>query len=184
MSVKVTLEFANAEQAIVALGKLAGVTPVVAVAPVAPAPQPAEKPARKPRADAGQPRGPYKDKSTEQNAAGGAAGEQPSTAPATAQPSAPQPPVASEPAASAGTPAVNPAPTAVSTTPAPAAAAPVPTLADVQKAVEQLFTAKGYDDCSGLLARFGVKRGQDLPEDMRANFIGRAQRVAAGLEAV
>src|SRR4051812_45052519 len=61
MSVKITLEFDNAEAAIVALGKIAAIP--------AAAPQPAaEKPPRKGRSDAGQPRGPHKD------AAGASAG--------------------------------------------------------------------------------------------------------------
>lgn len=167
MSVKVTFEFANAEEAIVALGKIIGAPTTAAVPPAAPQ-QLAEKPARKPRADKGQPRDPYGPRNPEANAAGAGApvGAQPQGAPAQSTP--------------AQAPTAAPAAAAPQATPPAAPAAAAPTDNEVQAAVEKLFNAKGFDDCLALLSRFGVKRGKDLPGDQRANFIRRVDGVIAG----
>lgn len=158
MSVKVTFEFANAEEAIVALGKIIG-APTTAAVPPAP---PAEKPARKPRADKGQPRDPYGPRNPEAGASAGA--------PVGAQPQG----------ALAQAPAAAPAAAAPQATPPAAPAAAAPTNNEVQAAVEKLFNAKGFEDCAAVLSRFGVKRGKDLLPEQRAEFIAKVDRVIAG----
>lgn len=196
MSVKLTLEFASEEEAIVALGKLVGLkarapknpesaAPAVNSAttasahgettpPAAADPVP-EKRTRKPRADAGQPRGPNA-RTT------GAPTEtvQPVPAPADSVPPA-APTNTAAPVAPATIPAASPAvgPTA----PQAGAAAPISD-ETVQKAVEKMFTAKDYDATAALLSRFGVKRGKDLPQDQRLNFINRVDGVVDRGEAI
>jgi hypothetical protein len=64
--------------------------------------------------------------------------------------------------------------------PAQEPAAAVPSLEEVQVAVEALFNAKGYDNCCALLSRFGVTRGKDLLPAARADFITRSKGVIAG----
>lgn len=168
---KVTIEFDSVDQAIVALGAVAK--------PIAVAPAPAvEKAPRKPRSDAGQARGPQQPNAAgasgapsgvavagnsttgttdpSSTAAGSAAGASTSTTPASPTATAPQ------------------APAAVTIAPA------APTSDQVQAAVEKLFNAKGFDDCAAALSRFGVKRGKDLPEASRAEFIRRATDIAEG----
>jgi hypothetical protein len=141
---------------------------------------------RKPRADRGQPREPYGPRNPEANA-GAASAPAGTPAPATpatvsaASAAAPQAvaPVAASVPQTAAPASTSPAhQTAHTATPAPAAA--VPTQEDVQKAVEKLFNAKGYDVTHDLLSRFGVKRGKDLAETQRADFIRRAEGVIAG----
>jgi pyruvate dehydrogenase E2 component (dihydrolipoamide acetyltransferase) len=180
MSVKITLEFKSVDEAIVALGKLTPEAHAKALAAATQVPAAAAAPAteapaktRKPRADAGQPRGPYK--TTEQNAvaAGGApTGTQPTEAPAQSTPAqAPVAPAAAAVPATAAQPqASTPAPES-----APAAAVVVPTPEQVQAAVEGLYNAKGFDICSEVLGRYGVKRGKDLLPEQRADFIAEAK---------
>jgi hypothetical protein len=209
MSVKITLEFDTVEESIVALGKLVGIKargvklasqdsaapvkspdegdkPQPAGVVTAPAAAEPAKPPRKPRADRGQPREPYGPRNPEANA-GAASAPAGTPAPATpatvsaASAAAPQAvaPVAASVPHTAAPASTSPAhQTAHTATPAPAAA--VPTQEDVQKAVEKLFNAKGYDVTHDLLSRFGVKRGKDLAETQRADFIRRAEGVIAG----
>lgn len=206
MSVKLTLEFASEEEAIVALGKLVGLkarAPKNAAAPQAatgsdpvPAtsgdttstaastavpPQPAAAAAtaaprpRKPRSDAGQPRGPNARTTGEPVASEPGVGGQASAAPS--QPAAPAAPTPS--AAPEQTVQVSPA------SPAPTSAAAVPVSDEaVQEAVAKMFAAKDYDATFALLSRFGVKRGKDLPQDQRANFISRVNGVVDRGEAI
>lgn len=179
MSVKITLEYTNVEEAIAALGKLAGIAPASATQPAV-----VEKAPRKGRSDAGQPRGP--------NAR--TVGEQPAVQPAapTTQASAPASspaPVAAAPtpvvAAAQPAPAPQPAapaqtvPQAPAQSAAPVAAAPIDD-ATIQAAVEKLFNAKGYDDTAMVLSRFGVQRGKDLLPAARAEFLAKVDRVIAG----
>lgn len=186
MAVKITLEYANVEEAIAALGKLAGIAPAVVATPVK---------ERKGRSDAGKPRGSHKDANvaveagTTKAVGSGAAGAQAGVTDSSKAPeqgansTSTVPPAA--PASPQKTAAPVPAAAQVQEAPrqeqqAPAAAAPTPE--DVQAAVEALFNAKGFDDCAMVLSRFGVKRGKDLLPEHRAEFIAKAKAVAAGTE--
>lgn len=174
MSIKIHLEFDSVDEAIVALGKMVG-TPVRAANPAvtagAPAVQAAPATTRKPRSDAGKPRGPHK----QPNAA---PQDQDRKAPATADSA-----LTTSPAVAAPESAVAPAaaPTQAPTAPA-VPAATVPTQEAVQAAVEKLYNAKGMEVTRDTLARFGVKRAKELPDDQRAAFIAKAEAVAAGKE--
>lgn len=179
MSVKVTFEFENAEAAIVALGKIAGVTPAAAPQPAA------EKKERKPRADAGQPRGPYKkgEQAPEPNAgasAGGGTGPVAAgnSAPVTTDPSKAAEQAANSTSTTTAAPGAAAQLAAASTTASAPVAAPKPE--DVQGTLEKLFAAKGFDVCEQVLSRFGVKRAKDLLPEQRAEFIAKADRVIAG----
>lgn len=205
MSVQVTLVFNTVEEAIVALGKVGGITKsttqlppaapkpaeplpiaetsstaqaaVAASVPAAAGPDEAPKRQRKPRADAGVPRGPYKDKTIESPAPAGEAN---------VAATVPQSSGAAPAASGVSETAAQPAPatsTPVGQTPMLAAAA-VPAVEEVQKAVEKLFAAKDYDGTKECLARFGVKRGQDLMPDQRAEFIAKVNRVVDQGEAI
>lgn len=143
--VVITHEFDSVEEAIAALGKLAGLVPAAA-APKSDTPS-VEKPPRKGRSDAGVPRGPQ--------------GGVPPAPPAT--PPAPQvPPVAPQ-------------------TPPPSAPATVVPITDdtVQAAVEKLFNKIDYDGTFMALSKFGVKRGKDLPQTVRAEFLQRVEDLVA-----
>ena len=176
--VKLTLEFKSVDEAIVALGKLAGLkTSAAPVVPVAkadqgskdgstPAPAAAEPaPQRKPRADKGQKRGAYAPRQETTGAGTGA-----STATETAS------------NGSTGTTDVS-----ASTTPAAplantvdrAAAAPT-TIEDVQAALNDLYTAKGHDVSMQVLSRFGVNRAKNLLPGAYAEFVAKARAVIAG----
>lgn len=189
-------EYGSLDLAIVGLGKQARAPAATlqagpkgtAAAPLTVEPvAPPLKTPRQPRSDAGKPRGPHA-----KNAAGASASG--ATAPNTggnAGTEGTDPSKAGEkPANSTSTPQEAPAGAATSGTPpatnAPAApAAPVaavPTLDDVQKAVEILFAAKEYDITLLVLSRYGVKRGQDILPEQRAEFIAKAKAVAAGTE--
>lgn len=165
MSVKVTIEFPSAEAAIAGLAKLADIkTPAVAPAAV-------EKAPRKPRSDAGQTRGPQGATAASAGPVAGTAGDKRAAAPVTS--TAP---------GNAGQQPATPTATA-----APAVQAPVapklPTAEEVQAAVEKLFGAGkngGFDNTAAALSRFGVKRGKDLPEAQRTEFIRRAADIAEG----
>jgi hypothetical protein len=165
MSVKVTLEFKSADEAIVALGKLVGIKTSAAPAAVAAGPQGAESPAvvpaaaeprtRKARADKGQPRGPYK--------------------------------ITGEPAemvqkdgtdkAAASAPAKSAPPAAPTQTPGPTGTA---TLAEVQAALNELYEKNGHDVSLAVLSRFGVDRAKNLLPEAWADFIAKARAVIAG----
>jgi hypothetical protein len=190
MAVKVTLEFASVDAAIVALGKLVG-TKVTAVEPQEKKLGPptsveehvarveARKAERKQRADKGQPRAPYKPRNQEaaagQASPAGATGGVTDAGKAGEQPAAPTstvPPVATAPTQTAA-PAqtVTPAQSA-----APAAAA---TAEEVQTVVAGVFERHGYDVASQLLQRFGVSRGRDLKPEQYADFVAMGRKVLA-----
>lgn len=207
MSVKLTLEFASEEEAIVALGKLVGLkarAPKNAAAPQAatgsdPAsaasgdttstaastavpPQPAAAAATaapRPRKPRADAGQPRGPNARTQNAVGEAPGGQPSMPPAPAVPTEALAPAASVSAAPEQTVQVSPA----SPAPTSAAAAHIPDEA-VQKAAEKMFFAKGLEDTQALLSRFGVKRNKDLPQDQRQNFINRVNGVVDRGEAI
>lgn len=173
MTVKITMEFDNAEQAIVALGKITGIATAA----------PKE---RKGRNDAGKPRGQRATPQPEPEAKGAGVGAPAGSAASTAAPSAtPAPAASSQPNAAGGTdpgkvgekPA-NP----TSTTEKPAA--PIPTQEATETALSKLFDAApplgGIEAARDVMSRFGVKRLRDLPEDKRAEFIALADKVLAG----
>lgn len=187
MSVQVTLSFASQEEAIAALGRIAGIAapaqPAVAV----------EKSPRKPRSDAGQQRGPQQNPASAKQEANpaGAGAQQGAQAASAAAPVAAAPAGAASTNANAGAAAgatVEAQPqggaaqsaAAQASTAAAAPAAAAKTAEDVQAAVEKLFNAKGFDDCAAVLSRFGVKRGKDLTAEQRAEFIRRAEDIIAG----
>lgn len=180
MSVKITLDYTNVEEAIAALGKLAGITPVAAVA-VQPA---VEKKERQPRADRGQPRGPNARTAGEPNAAGASAPV--ASAPETGSnaPSVVTAPGKAAEQAANPTATVTPAPTvAAPQAPAAVTTAPAATVVDdatIQAGVEKLFNAKGFDDTARVLSRFGVQRGKDLLPVQRAEFLAKVDAVIAG----
>lgn len=177
MAVQVALTFNSVDEAIVALAKLVAAGGKVAPQPAA-APQPVEKKERKGRSDAGQPRGPHK--KDEPNATGADTGAA-QGAPASAAEATPARAAVQAGTTDPRTTAHNAGPS-TSTTPAPVPTAPVapPSPDDVQKAVEKLFNAKGYEDTHATLSRFGVTRGKDLTPDQRADFIAKAEAVVAG----
>lgn len=170
--IKITFEAATIDEAIVILGKLAGGK--MARAATA-APRDPEKPMqppirteadiekvvefnlarRKARSDKGKARGKY--------AKG--AGAEPATSPESEVPSPPPAPeappvVVEEPVAPVPAPRVT-----------PQVAAPVPTADEARTALEEVFNTKGVQAALDVLARFGVKRGRDIPEDQRAQMI-------------
>lgn len=91
-----------------------------------------------------------------------------------------------EPVFSLDTPAAPPvAPAAATPSSPPLQQAPAATggevpLAKVQTAVEDILGAKGIPATMATLARFGVRRGRDIPEDRRAEFLEYAKGVLAG----
>jgi len=159
MTVKITLEFPNADAAIVALAKLSKADGV-AITP--------EGKTRKGRADKGVPRNT----------------SAPAPDPKAAGPGSPASST-SAPGAS-GAPAGDPAPVTTSTASTSTAAGPaassgpVPSEAEVQKAIEKVFESSpesgtGIQKVKDLLAQFGVSRGRDLKEEQRADFIQKAE---------
>lgn len=165
--VKVTLEFASVDQAIVALGKLAGTavkanipvaaaTPLVGLATPAP-PIPATRSTRKPRADKGQSRGP--NAATTQAAVQDAI----SDVKAGVHLNAPV----------EGSAVIAPSVDSVRESPAPAASSDAPT---PQQLVEAIFN-KSAQTAMDLLARFGVKRIRELLPAQHADFIAFAKKV-------
>lgn len=191
MTVKITIEYENVEQAIIALGKMSGlskarraasaplpVIPAAGAAVSAPggaaeAPQgsvtaaPAAPRGRKPRSDAGKTRGPYKDN------AGSPATEAQASAPqgAASTGSGPDNPAADAQATGSATTGDSTA-----TAPAPVDGAPIPTQEQAQAALEKLFNAfqpasVGIDKAKNVLSLFGVLRVRDLPAEKRAEFI-------------
>ncbi len=155
MTVKITIEYANVESAIVALGKLsvaAGTTMV-------------EGRPRKGRSDKGQPRKGTDPAPAPEQKAGAAGGSAPSSrdpAASSASDADKAPPPATAPAGPSAT--------------AAAPASPIVTEAEAQKALEKLFesfpdSATGIAEAKKVLAKFGVSRVRDLKEEQRAGFI-------------
>ena len=174
MSVKITMEFANIDLAILALGKLAGGKPARA-AETEPAPTvDATKAPRRGRSDKGKPR----------KNAGSA--ETPSLSSVANQGAIP------EEASSAGTPAP------IAATPAPAEAdkaqpsgevpGVVATEAEAQKALEKLFETAppvgGLESAQAILKTFGVARVRDLKEEQRGPFVAAVDAVLRAAEKV
>ena len=167
--IEITFYFNTIEEAIATLGSL-----VQKAAPVANLEKPAQplvietkvtKP-RKPRADAGQKRGPYKNVEA-----------QPAPAVSVdARPAAAPQVVASTPETAA--PAAQEEVTDKGSTSGLAAAAP--TEAEVQAAIDKVFSAKGLKAAMAALDSFGVKRGRDLKPEDRAAFIQKAEEIANG----
>lgn len=186
MSVKVELVFNTVEEAIAALGKVAGIAPASIASVTPPA---VEKTPRKGRSDAGQPRGPNARTAGEQNAAGASAGANATATAGNSTTGTTDPSKAPEQGANststtpaAPTAAAPQAPAAVTTAPAapiPAPAAPIDD-ATIQAGVEKLFNAKGFDDTALVLSRFGVQRGKDLLPVQRAEFLAKVDAVLAG----
>jgi hypothetical protein len=209
MSVKISLEFANEDEAIVALAAVrqiksksgatasapagsTGTTDATTPASTTPVPVPPARP-RKPRNDAGKPRGPYKDANAVVEAgtvatvgsgtAGAQVGVTESGSAASAASAGPStvPPVA--PATQTAAPAPVEADKAQPPGVTPAAA--VPSVEDVQKAAEKIFHAKGLDVTRALVLKVGgVERNKDIPADKRAEFISRVDGVVDRGEAV
>ena len=179
--IEITFYFNTIEEAIATLGSL-----VQKAAPVANLEKPAQplvietkvtKP-RKPRADAGQKRGPYKNVEApgsqaplaEAGASAGGANVKGAEGQQTL------PPVASTPETAA--PAAQEEVTDKGSTSELAAAAP--TEAEVQAAIDKVFSAKGLKAAMAALDSFGVKRGRDLKPEDRAAFIQKAEEIANG----
>lgn len=168
MTIKITLEFATADLAIVALAKInAPLNKKEAVA----VPEGVVVPSgRKGRNDKGKPRGSYKNP--------------PAT---TAEPQTPVPPGSSVPDAvspspQSGAPAAPEVAASAVVSPvaaAPVASDPAPTAEQAQKAMEVLFAAKGLEVCLDTLKAFGVKRVGELKADDRAAFIARTKEALA-----
>jgi hypothetical protein len=154
-------------------------------------PQPGGKKDRKPRADKGRERGAYKPRenanpAVEAGREGGMAGaghdagagvpdarKADTAATGTSTP----PASASAPETAAPTPATvaGGTSTAVSESGTGSSGAAAPTEADVQKALEKVFGAKGLPAAQAVLAKFGVSRGRDLAPEKRAEFINAAE---------
>lgn len=182
-SVKIEIEFKNVDEAIVAMSKLSS----VANLPLAAAPAPE----RKPRNDKGKTREPYGPRDKGQGVAAapgatvagdGAAGVTESRSEAPQKANAPA--VAAASSTVPDKPQSTPDPKAVVqaevTALTEAADGKQPTETDVATASEGLAGAKGLQSVIDLLARFGVKRGRDIPINRRADYIKRAGEVAQG----
>lgn len=162
MTVKITLEYATVDLAIVALAKLTKADGV-AMTPEGPRKE------RKGRNDKGKPRGPH------------AAAQQEAAAPAEQErtdKAATLPPEAAPAEAHKALPSGEVPPVA-------AASTEVVPEADAQQALEKLFALPpekggGINGARDVMARFGVKRLRDLPATSRAEFIALAEKVVAG----
>lgn len=186
MTIKITLEFATADLAIVALAKLeaplnkkAATALPKAASEEAPATTPS---GRKGRADKGKPRGSYSERWAGKNgtdAAPDAGVASASVSAPAAQATASVPTESEAPAA----PEVAMADKANTTTAAqgavPVASDPPPSAEQAQKAMEALFAAKGLEVCLDTLKAFGVKRVGELKADDRAAFIARTKEALA-----
>lgn len=193
--IKVTLEFVSVDQAIVALGKLAGTGKVQAAAQEA-AVSPSPATPRKGRSDKGKARGPQSatgaspvegDKlqppgevtppvAPEPNAGGtapveGATGSKvgDSEGQAEGRPGAGGGTVVTDTGNSGDKPATQPS------TPTESSSPSAPQPEKVQAALQKLFETKGAGAAIGLLADFGVKRGRDLPAEKHAEFIAKVE---------
>jgi hypothetical protein len=160
-------------------------------------PQPGGKKDRKPRADKGRERGAYKPRenanpAVEAGREGGMAGAghdagagvpdaRKADAAATGTSTPPASVSAPETALDGATKEASP-PALESqaeqssglTVPVPSAAT-VASEADVQKALEKVFGAKGLPAAQAVLSKFGVSRGRDLAPEKRAEFIQAAE---------
>ena len=166
MSVKITMEFANIDLAILALGKLAGGKPARA-AETEPAPTvDATKAPRRGRSDKGKPR---------KNAA--ATGAQDGGATSAAEP------VAKAPIATTPAPAE-----ADKAQPSGEVPGVVATEAEAQKALEKLFETAppvgGLESAQAILKTFGVARVRDLKEEQRGPFVAAVDAVLQAAEKV
>lgn len=194
--IEVRINFKSLDEAIVALGRMAGGATAKAAVRVAAAPEPPAveevkrnleaaqtaaaappepgKKERKPRSDKDKPRGAYKPREGTTGALPIAGEGQQNIAKANAGSDVAPPPQTAAPApttAPAGAPVV-----AASVSAAPGAAAP--SEADAQKALEGVFSTKGLLTAQSLLGNFGVSRLRDLPADQRAGFIEQATKAA------
>ena len=172
MTVKLTWEFRNVEEAIVFLGKqIKGAPQALAQsAPAVNGPAPAVAPTRtrKPRADAGKPRGKYK-------AGAPAAIPGTDTAPSS-EPAAPAP----ENAAPEKAPAEGDKPQPSGVVPAPVAADPnAPTLADVQRALEAMYDKCGMNVAQSVASSFTAGRVRDMDPANYGPFIEAANKKTA-----
>lgn len=200
MTVRVTIEFKNVDEAIFELGKLSSAA--------VPLPAPAQE--RKPRSDRGKERQPYGPRGknaggatatpttaqkpgdgstgvTESRSAGATTSPAPasSTVPAAAGPAASAVP-GTPGAAQAGSTTAPPAPDPKSVVQTELLANTTlfdgkqPTEQDVAAANEKLAAARGIQAVIDLLARFGVQRARDIAINRRGEYIQRAGEVAAG----
>ena len=185
-------EYASVDLAIVALGKLAKVKVEAPTAdprqiplPLVAQP-PADKPARqrKPRSDAGVPRGPYNKGTASETGLSQAEQEKAihDAAVNKADDAARNKMQAERDAASAPISQQPDAGTASTGGGAgPAAPAAAVSDAQVQAACDKLFAAtKSLPICMEVFSRFGVKRGRDIPADLRGEFLAKVERVIAG----
>ncbi len=170
MTVKITIEYANVESAIVALGKLsvaAGTTMV-------------EGRPRKGRSDKGQSRkGTDPAPASEPKAGASAGADGPAAAgngsTATTDASKVAEKATTSTSTTAAAPGVAPVTSGAATsTTAPASS--IVTEAEAQKALEKLFesfpdSATGIVEAKKVLAKFGVSRVRDLKEEQRADFV-------------
>jgi hypothetical protein len=172
MTVKITLEFPNADAAIVALGKLTSAAGTMLV----------EGKPRKGRNDKGVPRkaGAAEAPKAEAVAQGATGANSATLAGATAAQQAGKLAVTESGVTKSDGPSTVAGPVS-----AAASASPIPAEADVQKTIEKLFekypnSEDGIKAVKDALSRFGVARGRDLPEESRAEFIALAEKVLAG----
>lgn len=192
MTIKITLEFATADLAIVALAKLeaplnkkAATALPKAASEGAPAATPS---GRKGRADKGKPRGSYSEKWAGKNgtdAAPDAGATSASVSAPAAQATASVPTESEAPAAPAQAedttmPDENPKhANTTMTSNRPVDADPPASAEQAQKTMEVLFAAKGLEVCLDTLKAFGVKRVGELKADDRAAFIARTKEALA-----
>ena len=159
MKTRVTFEFDSVDEAIVALGKLAGTKPVLTPEQAAAAEKVvALEKARKGRNDKGKKRGPYgahpQDAEKKEEISANTAENTPATKDIPAEP------------AKEGEvlPPEQPA---------------IPSAADAQKALEELFNKRGIEVARDALSRFGCKRVSELKEGSRAEFIALVEKAIA-----
>ena len=170
--IEVKFQFNSVDEAIVALGKMVRV-PAKAAAQAQEAQrteQPASAPAtttrqRKPRADKGQQRGAYAPRA--QDAGGDQGGTQPTGTVAAATPAASVPPPARVADATA-------APT-TTTTATPATV----TREQAVKKLEEVFAKKQIGGALEVLARVGVQRLRDVPDNLLPKFMEAADETLA-----
>lgn len=155
MPLSIQIEFKSVDEAIVALGKLAG-APSVPSKEAAAAPQGAatDAPAaRKGRSDKGQTRGKYAPRQSEANTGAGGAPAGQDALNAASQASSTEAPPAS----------------------APVEASPAATRAEAQAALEALVSGVNLDAGIKLLAEFGTQRLRDLPDEKLGEFVAKAK---------
>ncbi len=167
MTIKITLEFNNAAEAIVALDRLIG-SPAPAKNPPVEASQAAQAPvAGEPARGRGRPKGSTKNKT---------AGDPPAVATKAVVPEQPvELPVAAVKAATE-----QDAPRGTAVRDVPGTTAPIPGPRDVVAALQKVLTAKGMPTTQVVFQRWGVTRGAEVKEEDRAKFIAYCEDVAAG----